>query len=289
MINSRRLRQLAILYAFQRMIEICISNKILPRDVLRDINPLLVTVSNSFDACNRSRIAQFPWIMAVHLNFVVFIYLVLLPLTFVTLKDSIYNDVATEKHDTFGAIKIYLFVIVLSYAFLGLYEMAIDIEDPFSFEREHHSFGVWGLWEYWTALQISDVRHIFGFHVREITIEAKNSSGAYGEHWSVEKLDPLIMKALKRGILKNSDQVKAMMESTQINTSFWNLFCDEKGDGSSSISFSTASDNDKSELKVTCVSNNIQSIYGCPAGYVSTPCGSTSSKNTFNVATLTKV
>ena len=101
MINSRRLRPLAILYGFQRVVEICIRNRILPREVVRDINPILVSLSNSFDACNRSRIAQFPQIMAIHLNFIVFIFLLMVPLTLVADRslneDGIYETVSTNK------------------------------------------------------------------------------------------------------------------------------------------------------------------------------------------------
>jgi len=278
MINSRRLRPLAILYAFQRIFEICVINGILQREVLRDINPILLRLSTSFDACNRSRIAQFPWIMAIHLSFVVFIYLVLLPLTFVnvSVRDSNYNNVAIEQY-RLSAIWIYVYVIFLSYAYMGLYQMAVVIEDPFSFKREHHSFGVWGLWEYWTALQISDVRHIFGFHVRRIVEEGRNSYGAWGENWAVEKLDPLILKAIRRGILNHSDKVLASMQTKCFGQSFFDLFSQDIRDGSSSISLSTTSDDNKNEVEVINASSDIQRIYECPAGYVSTPCHSSSS------------
>ena len=136
----RRLRPMAILYAFQRIIAVSISKGILPKDAARDINPMLVSLSNSFDACNRSRIAQFPWIMAVHLSFVVFIYLVLLPLTLVVV-DSEYKRVNIDEYE-YKAEFIYAYVILISYSFFGLYEMAVVIEDPFSFKKEHHSFGL---------------------------------------------------------------------------------------------------------------------------------------------------
>merc|ERR1719285_1723919 len=102
------------------MIEISILNGILTRDASRDINPLLGSLSTSFDACNRSRIAQFPWIMAVHLSFIVFLYLFMLPLTFVnaSLRDSEHNSVGIEQY-SYQANIIYAYVILICYALLG--------------------------------------------------------------------------------------------------------------------------------------------------------------------------
>jgi len=270
---SRRLRPIAILYAFQRMIEICIVEGILPRDAARDINPILVSLSNSFDACNRSRIAQFPWIMAVHLNFVVFMYLVLLPLTLVV-KDPEYNRVDVDLYH-YKAKFIYAYVVLLSYSFFGLYEMAVVIEDPFSFKKEHYSFGFWGLWEYWTAMQISDIRHIVCFHIRtvcieekksygKIAIEERNGCGTYGESWSVEKIDPLIKKALEKGILKNSETVKTHLVCNSPGLSFFELFSKEPLDESSVISLASTSDDDKHEVGTAKVLNKVELIYECP-------------------------
>merc|ERR1719233_2880214 len=256
---SPRLRPMAILYAFQRMIEVSILEGILQREAARDINPMLVSLSNSFDACNRSRIAQFPFIMAVHLMSVVFIYLALLPLSLVV-DYSEYNRMEIVQYHC-KAKWIYAYVILISYSFFGLYEMAVVIEDPFSFKKEHHSFGFWGLWEYWTAIQISDIRHIFGFHIRNITTEEKNSCGTYGESWSAGKLDPLILKAVEKGILKDSEKVMAHMALNRLGLSFFDLFSNETHDRSSGISLSTASDDDKHDVGAPKVSNNIQLIY----------------------------
>jgi len=256
--NSRRLRPFAILYAFQRMIEVSILEGIIPRDVVRDINPMLNSLSNSFDACNRSRIAQFPYIMAVHLSFIVLIYLVMLPLTLVVVESE-YNRVDIDVYN-YKAKFIYAYVVLISYSFFGLYEMAVVIEDPFSFKKEHHSFGFWGLWEYWTAIQISDIRNIFGFHIREIIYGEKNSCGTYGETWSAEKFDPPILRAVENGILKNGEKIKANMENNRVGQSFFDLFSNEKHYRSSVISLSTMDDG-KHEVGAAKVSNNTHRIY----------------------------
>lgn len=260
MINSRRLRPLAVLYGFQRVIEICIRNRILPKEVVRDINPILVSLSNSFDACNRSRIAQFPWVMAIHLNFVVFIFLLMLPLTLVAdslpNEDGIYTSVSTDK-DNVSSIAVYSYVLLLSYCYFGLYQMAVDIEDPFSYKRENFSFGLWGLYEYWTAIEMSDIRQIFRFRMRKNQEGKINATGDYGEYWSVQKIEPYVIKAVKAKKLKNSKQVITQLKRNRRNPSYWEKFqksCVQE-DSSSSFYFSTASDDDVVEdaerLKMT--------------------------------------
>merc|ERR1719233_2665153 len=256
---SRRLRPMAILYAFQRMIEVSISEGILQREAARDINPMLVSLSNSFDACNRSRIAQFPFIMAVHLMSVVFIYLALLPLSLVV-DYSEYNKMEIVQYHCKAKV-IYAYAILVSYSFFGLYEMAVVIEDPFSYKKEHHSFGFWGLWEHWIAIQISDIRDIFGFHVDEITTEKKNSCGSYGEKWSVEKFDSLILRAAEMGILENSEKVKANIAINSPDKSFFELFSEETQDVSSDVPWPTASDDDEHDINEAKVPNNIRWSY----------------------------
>lgn len=248
MINSRRLRPLAILYGFQRVIEICIRHRLLPKEVVRDINPILVSLTSAFDACNRSRIAQFPWVMAIHLNFVVFIFLLMVPLTLVADRslnqDGVYT-VGTSKSNA-SSIGVYGYVFLLSYCYFGLYQMAVDIEDPFSYKRENFSFGLWGLWEYWTAIEMSDIRQIFGFRMRKNQEGKINATGDYGEYWSVQKLEPHIIKAANANKVKNSKQVLKQLKRNRRNPSYWEKFqksCVQE-DSSSSFYFSTASDND---------------------------------------------
>jgi len=252
MINSRRLRPLSILYAFQRIVEICIRNRILPREVVRDINPILFALSNSFDACNRSRIAQFPWIMAVHLNFVVIIFLLTLPLTLVGDStqnvDGIYAVVGTHKA-TVSVIAVYVYVFLISYAYFGLYQMAVDIEDPFSYKRESFSFGLWGLYEYWTAIEMSDVRHIFGFRVRKNDKGQISSAGSYGVNWPVETIEPHIVKAIEKGMVKNPKKVKALLNINRRDPAYWENFAKSNilHEFTSSVSLSSASDDDFDE------------------------------------------
>jgi len=84
--QPRRLRYLSVLYGFQRIIWVCIDHKLLPREVIRDINPTIVTISNSLGACNRIRITKLPWIIAVHLQLMLFVLIGVLPLSLVGIQ-----------------------------------------------------------------------------------------------------------------------------------------------------------------------------------------------------------
>jgi len=240
MTNSRRLRPLAVLYGFQRIIELCIVYRILAREVVRDINPILVSLSASFDACNRSRLTQLPWIMAVHLNFVVVAFLAILPLTLI--RDP--NEASGEGTYLMTRVTspgVYCYVIVIGYAFFGLYQMAIDIEDPFSYKKESKSYGLWGLYDYWAAQEINWVRWIFRLRVVMDDKGKMTSKGDFGDGWSAKRLAEPIKRALTKGLFER-DQAQVIKQNLKVEEERDYVFFDHKRENSDS-SFCLSSDN----------------------------------------------
>lgn len=244
---SRRLRPLSVTYAFQRLIELCVSKRVLEKEALRDINPLLVSLGESFDACNRCRITQLPWILAVHLNSVVFGFVALLPLTLIGRSSSHYSNKVFIRVEVnvvdISWIGVYLYVLVIGYAFYGLYKMAVDIEDPFSYKKESHSFGLWGLIEWWTALTITDIRAIFNFHIHKNEEGDMDGNGEYGEYWTMVRLEGAIKKAIVNGNVRNVNAVEEQLKENQRDSEYWRGFAESTirhRDDSSEIYFSTA-------------------------------------------------
>lgn len=232
MSNSRRLRPLAVLYGFQRIIELCIVYRILAREVVRDINPILVSLSASFDACNRSRLTQLPWIMAVHLNFVVIAFLAILPLTLIRDPDEASGD-GTYLMKRVTTPTVYMYVIVIGYAFFGLYQMAIDIEDPFSYTKESKSFGLWGLYDYWAAQEINWVRWIFRLRVHRDDGGKITSKGDYGDGWSAKRLAEPIKRALTEGLF-GVDQAQVIEQNLKVEEARDSVFFENKVESSDS-------------------------------------------------------
>jgi len=114
-----RSRPLACIYACQRIVEVCIKNEIFPRPVARDLNPRLVTLTANLGACERILYTPMPWVYTLHLRMFMLLYLGCLPFALS------YNTPVPSA----GAIIFYSFV--LSYAFLGLEDMAVQIQNPF--------------------------------------------------------------------------------------------------------------------------------------------------------------
>jgi len=114
-----RSRPLACIYACQRMVEVCIQNELFPRGVARDINPRLVTLTANLGACERILYTPMPWVYTLHLRMFMLLYLGCLPFALS------YNRPVPSA----GAIIFYS--VVISYAFLGLEDMAVQIQNPF--------------------------------------------------------------------------------------------------------------------------------------------------------------
>jgi len=114
-----RSRPLACLYALQRMTEISIQKKLIERPVARDINPRLVILSDNVGACERILYTPMPWVYTLHLRSFILLYLIMLPTAF-----SYYQP-------TPGYARTIQYVFLTAYAFLGLEDMAVQIQNPF--------------------------------------------------------------------------------------------------------------------------------------------------------------
>jgi len=114
-----RMRPVACLYACQRCVEYIIQQKVLERGVSRDINPRLTSLADQLGSCERILYTPLPWIYTLHLRFIIMTYLIILPLVFCEFEDK----VSTE-----GVI---FYCLIIGYAFLGLEDMALEIQNPF--------------------------------------------------------------------------------------------------------------------------------------------------------------
>jgi len=114
-----RSRPMACLYACQRITELAIQKQLFARPVARDINPNLVRLSDDLGACERILYTPMPWVYTLHLRMFLLFYLSMLPFAF-----SYYRPVP-QWYSTIT------YVFFLSYAFLGLEDMAVQIQNPF--------------------------------------------------------------------------------------------------------------------------------------------------------------
>jgi len=114
-----RSRPLACIYACQRIVEISIRNELFGRPVARDINPRLVTLAANLGACERILYTPMPWVYTLHLRMFMLLYLAYLPFAL-----SYYKPVPSPA-------AILFYSLVLSYAYLGLEDMAVQIQNPF--------------------------------------------------------------------------------------------------------------------------------------------------------------
>jgi len=114
-----RSRPMACLYAVQRMTELAIQKGLFTRPVARDINPRLVTLSDNLGACERILYTPMPWVYTLHLRMFILLYLIMLPTAF-----SYYRP-------TPGWLQTISYVLLTAYAFLGLEDMAVQIQNPF--------------------------------------------------------------------------------------------------------------------------------------------------------------
>jgi len=116
---SVRHRPMACLYAAQRVSEMSIKNDLFTRPVARDINPRLITLANQLGICERILYSPLPWVYSLHLRLVLSFFLILTPL-------AMFSEDPLPSQS-----QIYIFMAVISYAFLGLEDMAMKIQNPF--------------------------------------------------------------------------------------------------------------------------------------------------------------
>jgi len=116
---STRSRPLACLFALQRIVELAIKKKLIVRPVGRDINPRLVNLSNDLGTCEQILYTPMPWFYTLHLRTVLLGYCCTLPMAF------------SFSEPVPGWLTVTIYVLLLSYAFLGLEDMAKQIQNPF--------------------------------------------------------------------------------------------------------------------------------------------------------------
>jgi len=122
---SCRQRPLACLYVCQRITEMSIKNELFGRAIARDINPRFVALANLLGVCERIRYTPIPWVYNIHLKFVLVFFLLLTPFAMF------------QENPLPSASQIILFMAILSYAFLGLEDLASKVQNPFGDNPSH--------------------------------------------------------------------------------------------------------------------------------------------------------
>jgi len=144
-----RHRPLACLYAAQRIAEMSIKMGLFGRPVVRDINPRLVTLSNEIGVCECILYAPLPWVYSLHIRFVLVFFLIL-------------NPLAMFSEDPLPSLsQIYIFMAVISYAFLGLEDMAMKIQNPFGVNSSDLPLEIFNFIVYRDVKDIIDMKYRF--------------------------------------------------------------------------------------------------------------------------------
>jgi len=146
---STRHRPLACLYAAQRISEMSIKMGLFGRAVARDINPRLIVMSKELSVCERILYSPLPWVYTLHLRFVLVFFLLL-------------NPLAMFSEDPLPSLsQIYIFMAVVSYAFLGLEDMAIKIQNPFGVNSSDLPLEIFNFIVYRDVKDIIDMKYRF--------------------------------------------------------------------------------------------------------------------------------
>lgn len=117
---NNQIRSQYVLFALDRILEKAFEHECSARPIERDIRPCFATLADGLSACVKILYTPMPWIYTVHLRFMMFIFLCSMPLTLLDAR-GLYMNV---KISWYG---ILFYVLVTSYAFLGLEDMAIEI------------------------------------------------------------------------------------------------------------------------------------------------------------------
>lgn len=117
--KNNLIRSMYATYACERILEKAVEHQCMPRPIERDIRPRLNNLGDALSGCEKILYTPMPWIYTVHLRFMMFVFLITLPLVLIGL------DPPTSWYG------ILFYELVTSYAFLGLEDMAIEIQNPF--------------------------------------------------------------------------------------------------------------------------------------------------------------
>lgn len=120
-----RSRPLACLYVCQCITENAIEMHLLGRRTARDLNPRFVRLADELGACERILYTPMPWVYTLHLRFVLIVFLLITPLAMF------------DESPLPGWSQLYVYMACLSYTFLGLEDIASNIQNPFGFKSSH--------------------------------------------------------------------------------------------------------------------------------------------------------
>merc|ERR1712060_898298 len=105
--------------------EMAIEMKLLNRRTARDLNPRFVRLADELGACERILYTPMPWVYTLHLRLVLITFLVITPL-------AMFGEEPLP-----GMGQLYVYMACLSYAFLGLEDIASNIQNPFGSNYSH--------------------------------------------------------------------------------------------------------------------------------------------------------
>merc|ERR1712096_477319 len=126
--QNAHLRCCYALYVCERVLEACMENELTYRALERDLRPRLSNLVEMLSTCERVLYTPLPWIYTVHLRFMMMVYLLTLPLMFFDLDCPEDPNLKCYIPSWYG---IMFYTGLISYAFLGLEDMAIEIQNPF--------------------------------------------------------------------------------------------------------------------------------------------------------------
>jgi len=161
---TSRYRPLACLYAAQRITEMAIVEGLFSRPVARDINPRFIQMADELGACERIMFTPMPWVYTVHLRLVLLLFLILTPL-------GLFNEKPLPSEG-----QIIFFTLILAYAFLGLEDMAVKIQNPFGYNLSHLPLDIF------TVVAYKDVREIISMKYKSFDKSYTDKIIALGQY-----------------------------------------------------------------------------------------------------------
>jgi len=171
---SPRCRPMACLYACQLITEMAIEEKLFRRQVARDINPRLVTLSSMLGSCERILYTPMPWVYTLHLRGVLLAFLLMTPLAMF------------GENPLPGECQIYVFISILSYTFLGLEDMACKIQNPFGKDPSDLPLEIFAHAAYRDVKEIISMK--YNIYDRQFTNILYNL-GQYDIEWRQKKMN----------------------------------------------------------------------------------------------------
>jgi len=136
---DNRTRCMWELQTVSTIVEAMVDNDMLKTQYMRDIMPKIASMNFSLSDCERINITPVPWTYYLHLRTLIIFYLLLLPMVFEKYDQRLFaynvkrEDTDLDKNGIPGIITVG-FVAFISYAFLGLEQMANEVQRPFGWD-----------------------------------------------------------------------------------------------------------------------------------------------------------